>query len=418
MKNTRVAAVAALITLPLALTACGGSSDTEGTTGGASAASIPSATKTPLTVLIGSSTDAEATSVKAAVAAWSTKTGTPATVQVATDLPQQAAQGFAAGKPADVIYTSTDVFASWVKAGNLAPYGDALPNKDDYYDGLKKAFTSGGKFYCAPKDFSTLALVINKDMWTKAGLTDADLPKTWEDLEKVSKKLTTPTVKGLAFGPEVQRVGVFMAQAGGGMESDGKATVNSTENVEALTFVKKAMTDGWAAYSSDLGVGWGGEALGKQRAAMVIEGNWITGALQTDYKTLHATFAELPKGKQAGTLQYTNCWGVTAKSGNIGGAIDLVKSLTTTEQQLTFAKDFGVMPSLKSAKDQWSKENPAMVPFVNGADYAQNLPAEVGAQDVIKDMNAQLSQLKAKEPKAILDGVQTNLQAVIDESAK
>lgn len=76
------------------------------------------------------------------------------------------------------------------------------------------------------------------------------------------------------------------------------------------------------------------------------------------------------------------------------------------------------MPSLKSAKDQWSKENPAMVPFVNGADYAQNLPAEVGAQDVIKDMNAQLSQLKAKEPKAILDGVQTNLQAVIDESAK
>ena len=43
---------------------------------------------------------------------------------------------------------------------------------------------------------------------------------------------------------------------------------------------------------------------------------------------------------------------------------------------------------------------------------------EVGAQDVIKDMNAQLSQLKAKEPKAILDGVQTNLQAVIDESAK
>lgn len=299
MKNTRVAAVAALITLPLALTACGGSSDTEGTTGGASAASIPSATKTPLTVLIGSSTDAEATSVKAAVAAWSTKTGTPATVQVATDLPQQAAQGFAAGKPADVIYTSTDVFASWVKAGNLAPYGDALPNKDDYYDGLKKAFTSGGKFYCAPKDFSTLALVINKDMWTKAGLTDADLPKTWEDLEKVSKKLTTPTVKGLAFGPEVQRVGVFMAQAGGGMESDGKATVNSTENVEALTFVKKAMTDGWAAYSSDLGVGWGGEALGKQKAAMVIEGNWITGALQTDYKTLHATFAELPTNRPA-----------------------------------------------------------------------------------------------------------------------
>ena len=53
------------------------------------------------------------------------------------------------------------------------------------------------------------------------------------------------------------------------------------------------------------------------------------------------------------------------------------------------------------------------MPFINGADYAQNLPAEVGAQDVIKDMNAQLSQLRTKEPQAILDQVQGNLEAIV-----
>lgn len=59
-----------------------------------------------------------------------------------------------------------------------------------------------------------------------------------------------------------------------------------------------------------------------------------------------------------------------------------------------------------------------MVPFVDGAEYAQNLPAQVGAADVIKDMNAQLAQLKTKEPKAILDSVQANLEPVVDDSAK
>ncbi|WP_420176403.1 sugar ABC transporter substrate-binding protein [Luteococcus sp. OSA5] len=417
--NRRKAFLAAVLTLPLALSACGGGSGFDsGSKPSEGSAALPTPTKNEVSVLIGSSGDAETKAVTDAVKAWSAKSGIPAKVQVAADLPQQAAQGFASGKPADVVYTATDVFASWVKAGNLEPYGDQLENKDDYYPGLQEAFTKDDKLYCAPKDFSTLQLVINDELWKEAGLTDADHPKTWEELETVAKKLTKGKVKGLALGPEVQRLGVFLAQAGGGLEKDGEATANSAENVEALTFVKKAMTDGWMAYSSDLGSGWGGEAFGKQQAAMVIEGNWITGAMQNDFKDVKYTVVELPQGKEKGTLQYTNCWGVTAKGDNIGGAVDLVEYLTTTEQQLAFAKAFGVMPSLQSAKEQWSKDNPTMVPFINGADYAQNLPAEVGAADVIKDMNAQLSQLKSKDPKVLLDGVQANLEPVVADAGK
>ena len=32
------------------------------------------------------------------------------------------------------------------------------------------------------------------------------------------------------------------------------------------------------------------------------------------------------------------------------------------------------MPSLQSAKQEWSKANPTMVPFVDGAEYAQICP--------------------------------------------
>lgn len=146
---------------------------------------------------------------------------------------------------------------------------------------------------------------------------------------------------------------------------------------------------------------------------MVIEGNWITGAMQSDYSDVAYTAVELPQGKAKGTLQYTNCWGVTAKSDNIEEAVSLVEYLTAKDQQLAFAKAFGVMPSIQSAKSDWSAANPTMTPFVNGVQYAQNLPAEVGAADVISDLNAQLPQLKTKEPKAILDSVQANLEPVV-----
>lgn len=158
MTTTRLGALVAALALPL--TACGGSSGFESgspASGDVSASAVaipsPSPTKNEVSVLIGSSTDAETKAVTDAVKAWSAKSGIPATVQVAADLPQQAAQGFASGKPADIVYTATDVFGAWTKAGNLQPYGDALQNKDDYYPALKEAFTADGQFYCAPKDF-------------------------------------------------------------------------------------------------------------------------------------------------------------------------------------------------------------------------------------------------------------------------
>jgi len=409
-RRAATAAIAVLASFSLAACGSGFTSSSQAATPSGSA----SANTNPVTVLIGSSGDAETASVKAAVAAWSTKSGVPAEVKVASDLVQQATQGFAGGKPDDVLYVSTDQLTGWAKNGSLEAYGDQLANKDDFYAGLVSAFTYDGKFYCAPKDFSTLALVINTSMWSDAGLTDADVPTTWDQLAAVAKKLTKGKRVGLAFGPELQRVGVFMAQSGGGLvSSDGKAQANAQPNIDALTYVKKLMTDGVASFSSDLGAGWGGEAFGKKEAAMVIEGNWIIGAMKSTYPGVDYKVAELPAGTQKGTLQYTNCWGISADGDNKTAAVDLVSFLTTKDQQLTFAKDFGVMPSVQSAAEGYKTDNPAMVPFITGAAYAQNLPSMVGAADVIKDFNSQLASLKTKDPKAILDATQSNLQAIV-----
>lgn len=410
-------AVGAVSALAL-LSACGGSGfeDTtpaasdDASTSGESAAPNDN----PIEVLIGSSGDAETKAVQDAVKAWAGANGVTAEVIVASDLVQQASQGFASGKPADVLYVSTDSFTGWASNGSLLPYGDELANKDDFYPGLREAFTYEDQFYCAPKDFSTLALVINEDLWTAAGLTDADVPKDWDQLAEVAKKLTKDGVTGLAFGPEIQRVGVFLAQNGGGLTADGKATANSKENVEALQYVKEQMQAGSFAYSSAIGAGWGGEALITGKAAMVIEGNWIDGAIKADAPDMKVKVVELPAGAQKGTLQYTNCWGISADGDNPEGAKSLVEYLTSKDQQMAFSEAFGPMPSIQSAKDEWAAANPELEAFVLGADYAQNLPAQPGAADVIKEINAQLESLKDGDPQAMLDGIQPLLQPVVE----
>lgn len=399
----------------LVLSGCGGSGfDDSGDAGAGGGSGGLTSSDDALNILIGSSGEAETSAVEDAVAAWSKESGVDAKVSVANDLNQQLSQGFAAGSPPDLFYLSTDAIAGYAGNGSLVAYGDELANKDDFYPSLVENFTVDGEFYCAPKDFSTLALIINTDLWQAAGLTEADIPTTWDELAAVSKTLTTDGRVGLAFGAEYQRVGTFMAQAGGGMVVDGQAVANSPENVEALEYVKSHLEDGTFAYAADVGAGWGGEAFGKQLAAMVIEGNWIGGAMSADFPDVNYIVAELPAGPAGqGTLQFTNCWGMAADSPNQQAALDLVEYLTSTDQQLAFSEAFGPMPSISSAADAWSEANPDLKAFLTGADYAQFPPNQEGATDVIADFNAQLETLKAGDPQQILDSVQANLEAVV-----
>jgi multiple sugar transport system substrate-binding protein len=413
-RNRWLTASALALAGALALTACG--SGFNSTTSGGKTSNGLTSSKKALTVLIGSSGDAETAAVKSAVADWSKSSGTSASVLPATNLNQQLAQGFAAKKPADVFYMASGDLAGFASNGSLLAYGNKLPAKNDFYPGLVKSFTYNGKFYCAPKDFSTLALEINTDMWKAAGLTSADIPTTWSQLDAVAKKLTKGKTTGLVMSGQYERVGAFMAQAGGSlMNSDGtKATADSAANLTALTFVQKMLKEGDLKFAKEVGAGWGGEALGKKLAAMTIEGNWITGGMSADYPDIKYSVNELPSGPAGkGTLQFTNCWGIAADSPNQAAALKLVEKLTSASDQLAFSKAFGPMPSIQSAASAWKTANPSLVSFLNGASYAQNVPNIKGSSDVVADLDSKMDALKTTNAKSLLQSTQKNLEALL-----
>ncbi len=58
-------------------------------------------------------------------------------------------------------------------------------------------------------------------------------------------------------------------------------------------------------------------------------------------------------------MQFTNCWGMAADQPEPAGcARASCEYLTSADQQLAFSKAFGPMPSVQSAADQWTSENP------------------------------------------------------------
>jgi multiple sugar transport system substrate-binding protein len=370
----------------------------------------------PLTILIGSSGASETKAVQDASDAWAKTNKTKVTVTAASDLTQQLGQGFSGGNPPDLFYMSWDQFQTYASKKYLEPYAADQANKGDFYPALTKAFTYNSKFYCEPKDFSTLGLIINTDKWAAAGLTDSDIPKDWASLETVAKKLTTADTVGLSFGAEYARIGTFLNQAGGSLLSkDGtKVTADTAANVAGLTEVKKLATEGVLKFPSALDSGWSGEALGKGKAAMVIEGPWISG-LKGDYPNLKYTVAELPAGPGGkSTFTFSNCWGIPAQSKTATETETLVKYLTSDAQQLKFSAAFGVIPSTKTAAKTYATTYPANASFVKSNDYAVSPVAFAGAASVITDFNSQLEGIATGDPKTILASLQKNLQSALD----
>jgi multiple sugar transport system substrate-binding protein len=408
-KKTWIGAIALAAAAAVVLTGCSGG-------GGGS----DSGNGSELTILIGSSGPAETKAVQDAADTWAADNDAKVKVIAADDLNQQLSQGFAGDDAPDLFYMAWDQFANYAGNGYLDTYAKDLKNAKDFYPSLVDTFTFDGDFVCAPKDFSTLGLIVNTDLWAAAGLTDADVPTDWDSLEAVAKKLTTGDTVGLSFGLEYARLGVFMNQAGGTLvDKDGtKATADSPENLAGLEYVQKLHDEGVLKFPSELDAGWGGEALGAGKAAMVIEGPWIKG-IASDYPDTKWAAYELPAGPEGkSTFTFTNCWGIPANSDTRDAAVSLVEYLTSDDQQLAFADAFGVIPSTESAAASYAEKYPDYASFVASNDYAVSPVNFAGSASVVGDFNASLEGMASGnvDLKGILGTFQEQLQAALDEA--
>jgi multiple sugar transport system substrate-binding protein len=387
-----------LIVMLLLLAACGGSSGSnssssntggvsqKGLTGGNAYINCPASTNT-------SAAPAQSGTVTLTVAGFSSSPAEDALVKsnldkfhqlhpnininwelIPGDYPTKMRADVSSGVVPDVFYLTPDMSSEYISAGkllNLSPYmaRDGV-SPDSYYSALVNPFTcTKGQIYGLPKDWDTLGVFYNKQMFQTAGLAYPTAGWTWQDMENDARALTknpgTPTgVYGLSVSADLSRWGAFLLADGGSvLNSNGEQAVfNNQAGINSLNFYTGFVTTAHSGVMpTTVGASWNGDAFGKQRVAMCVEGGWLIPYLAQSYPGVQYGISPLPmapNGKVA-DLNYTNAWAAYSGTKYPDAAWELIKYMTGSTVQLSQLNDGFALPTLKSlANAPYFSQNP------------------------------------------------------------
>ncbi|GAC1655317.1 MAG: ABC transporter substrate-binding protein [Ktedonobacteraceae bacterium] len=284
----------------------------------------------------------------------------------------------------DVFFLQPNMSSEYISGGkllNLSPYmAHDNVSINDYYPSLVSPFTcTKGQVYGIPKDWNSLGVFYNKQMFQAAGLSLPSSTWTWSDMQNDAQKLTknpgSPnSVYGISMSPDLSRWGAFLLADGGSvLNKDGtKAMFNSQVGVSSLQYYDSFLKNNTGTLPTGVGAPWNGDAFGKQRVAMAIEGGWLIPYLAQQYPSVQYDIAPLPvapNGKRA-DLIYTNAWAAYSGTKHPQAAWELIKYMTGTDVQTSQLNAGFALPTLKSlANAPYFTSHPGFKVLFDAATY-------------------------------------------------
>ncbi len=256
----------------------------------------------------------------------------------------------------------------------MAPYD--IPTEDLEADFIGAgAHVIDGKIYYIDYGIMTGSIYYNKKMWKEAGLTEADIPKTWDQFAEVAKKLTIKDGSdfkqaGFNFNGDYQNIILGLNyQYGQNLFNDDKKT--ATINNDAIKKATQMLTDLYNKYgvgSKDFG-NEATESFGQGQTAMVCEWGHFYQTLKDKYPDVEFGTFEIPTFNGEETYAYNryngeSTFGINKNADEKAQAVaqDFMKFfLANDEAQKAFCMDLSTFPAKKSlAKDEEILSNPAM----------------------------------------------------------
>src|SRR5260370_14527863 len=241
--------------------------------------------------------------------------------EIPTNFEDKIKTEMSANNEPDAMYVSTSLMNFAGPAGRLLDLTPLMSkwgvSSDEYIASLLSPWQLNGKLYALPKDFGDLVLFYNKTLFSNAGLST---PASWADIKADAKALSKASVKGISLPADAARFDAFLFGYGGQVLSRDKtkAVFNDSKAQEALTFYSSfQLQDKSSDLPDKLCATWPGDAFGKQKAAMVIEGGWLIPYMKDTYPAGPYGSIKLPKfNVKQSSLLFTNGWGCPAKTKN------------------------------------------------------------------------------------------------------
>jgi multiple sugar transport system substrate-binding protein len=324
----------------------------------------------------------------------------------------------------DAFYLTPDMSSEYISGGkllNLSPYmahDNVSPN--NYYSSLLSPFScTKGQVYGIPKDWNSLGVFYNKTMFQSAGATIPSANWTWSDMQTAARKLTknagSPnSVYGISMSADLSRWGAFLIANGGSvLNKDGtQATFNNQAGVSSLEYYDSFLKNNTGTLPTGVGAPWNGDAFGKQRVAMAIEGGWLIPYLAQQYSSVQYDIAPLPvspSGKRA-NLIYTNAWSAYSGTKHPEATWELIKYMTSSQVQESQLNAGFALPTLKSlANAPYFASHPGFKTLFDAASY--------GYADYYGSQDQAIHNIVATAMQSVMLNKQT-AQAALDDAAK
>jgi multiple sugar transport system substrate-binding protein len=196
---------------------------------------------------------------------------------------------FASGAGPDLFIISPGDFLRYYNGGvllDLTPFMEEQARADFFPSVIANRMVDG-KIYGLPYEVEPMAMYYSVDAFAEIGLTEKDVPKTWDEMLAIGKKLTNDKRYGILFetAPGYYQNFTwypFLWQGGGDFQGkDGKSAFNSPAAVQALKFWQDAVNTGVSPRKPLGGGGWDSVPnLGSGYCAMQNVGIWAIAQLR------------------------------------------------------------------------------------------------------------------------------------------
>jgi multiple sugar transport system substrate-binding protein len=294
----------------------------------------------------------------------------------------------AGGQAFDTFWMNGPYFPIYASQGVLKEMGPDFKkagiDMSKYSKSLSDMYTYKNKIYGLPKDYDTIGLFYNKDLFDKAGVSYPTENWTFDDLKSAAKKLTDPAKQVWGFASttsDQQGWWNFVFANGGKLLSDDqtKILVDQGAAREALSYLYSFVKEGLSPDASTVASidAWS-QLFPNGKLAMITAGSWM--AKTYSEAQFRMDVAPIPKGKAGhATVIHGVANVVWSKGKNIDVATKFVDFLVSKKAQEIVAASGSVIPAYEGLADAWIKSNPKMNTkvFIDAVKYAIPYPASV-----------------------------------------
>ena len=267
-------------------------------------------------------------------------------------------------KNAPVLFNVHNSYDALIRP-HMEPYDIPLKDLETDYTFVNTHVDENGEVKYIDSVIGTGAIFYNKDLWAEAGLTEDDIPTTWDELIEVAQKLTkfdgdtmvqagfniNGSYKAAWQGLNYQK-GVLMFQEDGHTANYDCETTK--ENLEFLQSLYDEYHVGAVNFGDDREM-----SFGNNQSAMIYDWGWYGGTLATKYPDVNYGVFPTPAFSEETPFAYDRYNGESTPGINVhqsdeqkAVAQDFIRFILANDDCMRIASDvLNSFPGKKSLQD-------------------------------------------------------------------